>query len=127
MDAAIEQYQQNFPNSKINIVEHLMWTNWTKIWPVLSSKPIKGFPQNLVRNDLLALLERKGFKEFSGFSFGKWEKRFSSFYNEIWFRLESKSYDKKNIQFYNELWFQSLEEKDFQKIDKNPNFFREVE
>lgn len=126
MDAAIEQYQQNFPNSKINIAEHLMWTNWTKIWSLLSSNPIESFPQNLVRNDLLALLERKGFKEFSGFSIRDWKKQFTSFYEEIWFRLDSKSYDKKNAQFYYELWFQGLEETFFQKLDRNPNFFGEV-
>ncbi len=103
MDAAIEQYQQNFPNSKINIVEHLMWTNWTKIWSILNSKPIESFPQILIRNDLLALLERKGFKEFTGFCFEEWEKQFRSFYKEIWFRQESKSYSKKNAQFYYEL------------------------
>ena len=122
MDAAIEQYQQNFPNSKINIAEHLMWTNWTKIWSLLSSNPIESFPQNLVRNDLLALLERKGFKEFSGFSIRDWKKQFTSFYEEIWFRLDSKSYDKKNAQFYYELWFQGLEETFFQKLDRNPFF-----
>lgn len=127
IDSAIEQFQKNKSTSKIAIKDHLIWTNWTKIWSVLSSKPIESFPQNLIRNDLLALLEQKGFKEFSGFSIGEWEKRFSSFYEEIWFRLESKSYDKKNAQFYYELWFQGLEEKFFQKLDRNPNFFGEVE
>ena len=103
-----------------------MWTNWTKIWSLLSSNPIESFPQNLVRNDLLALLERKGFKEFSGFSIRDWKKQFTSFYEEIWFRLDSKSFDKINAQFYYELWFQGLEETFFQKLDRNPNFFGEV-
>lgn len=107
IDSAIEQFQENNPNSKIAIENHLIWTNWTKIWSVLSSKPIESFPQNLIRSDLLALLEQKGFKEFTGFCFREWEKQFSPFYKEI--------------------WFQSVEEKIFQKIDREPNFFGEVE
>lgn len=98
--AAIEQYQQNSPKSKIHIADHLMWTNWTKVWSVLNSVSIEGFPHELVRNDLIALLERKGFKEFSGFSIQDWKKQYGSFYKEIWFRLESKTFDKENAQFY---------------------------
>jgi len=102
IESSIKQYQKNNPNSKIAIKNHLLWTNWTKIWSVLSSKPIESFPQNLIRNDLLELLEQKGFKEFTGFCFREWEKQFSPFYKEI--------------------WFQSVEEKIFQKIDREPNF-----
>ena len=79
-----------------------MWTNWTKIWSVLSAYSIEGFPQKLVKNDLIALLERKGFKEFSGFSIQEWNKRYSSFYKEIWFRLKLKTFSLEDAQFYNE-------------------------
>jgi len=126
IESSIEQFQKNNPNSKIAIKDHLLWTNWTKIWSVLSSKPIESFQQILIRNDLLALLEQKGFKEFTGFCFREWEKQFRSFYKEIWFCHDSKSYYGKNAQFYYELWFQGVKETFFQKLYRNPKFFGEV-
>lgn len=102
ISTATDQYQKNYPSSKISIKAHLMWTNWTKIWSVLRSKKIDVFPQNLVRNDLLSLLERKGFKEFSGFSLEYWEENYRSFYKEIWFHFHLKFYDRQNANFYSE-------------------------
>ena len=70
---------------KLDINDHLIWTNWTNIWSILKEVVNLEWPYNLIIDDLRALLERKGFKEFSGFNIDPWNQRYSSFYNEIWF------------------------------------------
>jgi hypothetical protein len=72
---------------------------------MLKKNPIDDFPFKLIRNDLISLLEKKGFKEFSGFKVIEWKKRYKSFYKE--------------------LWFKTLRDDFFDFIDKNPNFFKE--
>jgi hypothetical protein len=105
LKSAVDQFQQNFPESKIDIRKHLLWINWTRIWSVLRKYPNDDFPFKLIRNDLISLLERKGFKEFSGFKVIEWEKKYKSFYKE--------------------LWFKALRDDFFDFIDENPNFFKE--
>jgi len=103
IDCAIGQYNQNSPYSKINIKEHLLWTNWTKIWSVLSRTNIDEFPYCLIRNDLISLLDKKGFKEFQGFQVEDWKEKYKSFYFEIWFTFQPNFYDWCDAGFYSEL------------------------
>ncbi|MFC2165391.1 hypothetical protein ACFLT2_10410 [Acidobacteriota bacterium] len=125
INSAIEQYQQNSSESEINIKEHLLWTNWTKVWSVLKKIPIHDFPYDLIKNDLLSLLERKGFKEFSGFKIDDWEGKYKSFYREIWFQMQHKFHDKEKAGFYYELLFQNLKDRFICSNSLDLKYFKE--
>lgn len=86
INSAVEQYELNFHEDRVNIRSQLLWTNWTKVWTVLKRTPADDFPDDLIRNDLLSLLERKGFKEFSGFTIKDRVPKYRPFYGETWFQ-----------------------------------------
>jgi len=112
IQAAIEQYKHNSPESRIKIEKHLIWTNWTKVWSVLNGINIDEFPYSLIKRDLISLLDRKGFKEFQGFKIEDWEEKYTPFYKEQrflyrekYFSFQSKIYDWQEAGFYSELKF----------------------
>ena len=102
INKATAEFQENSPENKYKIENHLLWSNWTKIWSVLRSIEIEKYPFNLIRNDLINLLERKGFKEFSGFMLDYWARKYSSYYTEIWFDFDLRVFKKENAKFFSD-------------------------
>lgn len=125
LELAMEQFKKNFPNSEVDINSHLLWTNWTKVWTVLKKTKIDEFPYHLIRNDLISLLERKGFKEFTGFSIEEWGIKYNSFYQEIWFDFDSRHFNWRKARFYYELWYQVFKNYSLSKFKGESNFFKE--
>ena len=65
---------------------------------------IVEFPFLQIRDDLISLLEKKGFKHFQGFTFDMWKFTYVHFYKELWFdfaetkvRLEYKHFYKGGV------------------------------
>ena len=99
---AVKQFKSYRKKYKeIDIEKNLLWANWTAIWKVLKDIEFKDYPYSIIQEDLVALLEKKGFKYFSGFNLFNWHKSEYSFWVNEWFNLQyNKMYNKEGGFFY---------------------------
>jgi len=125
LESVIIQFSSDNPDSKIEIKKHLIWANWTSVWKVLKEIKIDEFPFYEIKNDLILLLEKKGFKKFTGFKFISWKEKYKSFYKQLWFKNKIHRYNYRDDKFYYELWFKSKKKLSFDVSKEDSRFFKE--
>ncbi|HPL16130.1 MAG TPA: hypothetical protein PL180_05525, partial [Spirochaetota bacterium] len=119
---AIEQYRKSRYIRKININEHLLWCNWTTIYSYLKKLENIEFPYNLIINDILMLLARRGFDEFDGFNIFNWFEYKISFWKDNWFNLKYKDFKISESHYYGVTWFNMIFDID---LHNNTKFYKE--
>lgn len=100
LDYALDEFSRGDPKKRREAARHIIWANWTSIWKLLKKSRIDEFPYNKIINDLVLLFERKGLKEFTGFTIGPWDEKYRHFYHQLWFKGPIKSFDAEDAKFF---------------------------
>ena len=100
LEKSINQFYNSDGNQGIDFHDYLLWTNWTKIWSVLKKINNYDFPIPIIINDLIDLLEKRGFKDFTGFTLEDWNVKKFSFWKERWFNYKHQKFNIYESSFF---------------------------
>jgi hypothetical protein len=125
LDYALEQFSCGNPKKRREAARHIIWANWTSIWKLLKKSRMDEFPYNKIINDLVLLFERKGLKEFTGFTIDSWDEKYKSFYTRLLFKIPVRKFDEADAKFYNYIYFNNLDKNFLDTFSKGPKFHKE--